>query len=308
MTTSTCHMCPARTTDGLALCARCIKTLHHALTNISANYADLDRAGTGAVRRRGTGVSDPTGATASGIRMDPISAADLDATNTLTTWARVLSDDRPQAGPPPRTVPELATWLSDHLRSIVTLSWAAEMTRDLLGVERLLKDVAEKIHAGNYLGICGHVLQPETVHDARSCGCSCHLTEPPFGCDVPGGCHPDEPVVPAVTCTAVLYGFGGSGTVTCPECGTAYDAPARRRQLVRAAEDELLPVAGIARLAAVFSGEANVGRVEERINKWAQRGKVEVADVRTIDGRPRKVYRVGDVLDLLANTPDRTSA
>ncbi len=312
-----CQMCGARTPSGLALCARCVKTLHHALTNISANYADLDRAGSSAVRRRGSTVSDPTWTRVSAVRIDPVSAADAAATNALTTWGRVLADDRPQAGLPPRTVPELATWLSDHLRSIVTLGWAAEMSRDLLGIERQLKRVAEQIHAGKYLGVCGQVLQPEAVHDARSCGCSCHDVTTyggaaPGRCDVPGGCHPEELVVPAVSCTAVLYAPSERDTVTCQHCGTTWDTQIKRRALVREAEDELLPVAGIARLASVFTGEVNVGRMEERIKKWAQRGKVEVADVRTIDGRPRKVYRVGDVLDLLANpssnTPDRTSA
>jgi hypothetical protein len=315
MTTTTCQHCPATTTGGAALCPRCLKTVQHALTNIGASYADLDRVTFGGVRRRGSTASDPTWTRAAAIRLDPLTAADEVATNALTTWARVLIDDRPQAGTMPRTVPELAIWLSDHLRSISTLGWAGDMARDLLDAERQLKRVTERLRTGNYLGLCGNVIRPEVVHDSRSCACSCHLSEllsrdapGAFACDVPGGCHPDEPAVPAELCVQPLYAPTHRSAVTCL-CGGTWDVQARRQQLVRAAEDELLPVAGIARLAAVFTGEVNVAKVEARIRQWAARGKVEVADIQRIDGRPRRVYRVGDVLDLLAlDTQNRHTA
>lgn len=273
---TSCQVCGNATVAGLALCPRCVKTLQHALTNIGVSYADLDRAPTAGVRRRGSATPDPTGTAAAGLRLDPVSAADLDATNTLTTWARVFADDRPQAGQPPRTVPEIAGWLSDNLRSVTTLGWAGDMTRDLLGVEHHLKGVVERLRTGNYLGICG---AEHELEDGSTTAC----TEPVYA----------HALRPSVTC----------------RCGTTWDAHARRQQLVRDAEDELLPVAGIARLAAVFTGEVNVAKVEARIRQWAHRGDVEVVDIHTISGRPRKVYRVGDVLDLLArDTPQRTTA
>lgn len=253
--------------EDLALCPRCVKTTQHALTNIGANYADLDRIATHGVRRRGSAVSDPTWTRVSAVRIDPITAADHTATNTLTTWARALVDDRPGITAPPITVPELVTWLTDHLGSVTTLPWAGDLSRELLALERALKQVTQRARTGNYLGRCGG-RQGEG---------------PP--CDQP------------------LYAGHEQRTIVC-RCGATWDARSRRQQLVRAAEEELLPATSIARLAAVFTGEVNVGRMEERIRKWTQRGRVEAVATHTIDGRPRRVYRVGDVLDLLTeDTP-----
>lgn len=257
--------------EDLALCARCLRTGRHALSNIAAYYADLDRVPTsGAPRRSRSATPDPTAVAASAIVIDPVTAADDDATNTLRTWARALVDDRPGISPPPARVPELSAWLAEHLPSVATLPWAGDLSRDLLGVERLLKRVAERARTGNYLGACGHDLGEDT-------------------------------------CSQPLYAGHEQRWVTC-RCGMRWDVEVRRQQLVRAAEEELAPVAVIARLAAVFTGEVSVGRLEVRIRQWSARGKVTHVTTKVIDGRPRKVYRVGDVLDLLtSDTPTRSA-
>lgn len=270
MSVTTCQHCrTAETADGLALCPRCLRTGRHALSNIAAYYADLDRVPTGgAPRRTRSATPDPTGVAAVAIVLDPVSAADDDATNTLRTWARALVDDRPGISPPPARVPELSAWLADHLGSVATLPWAGDLSRDLLGVERLLKRVAERARTGSYLGACGHDLGEQA-------------------------------------CAQPLYAGHDQRWVTC-RCGARWDVGVRRQQLVRAAEDELAPVAVIARLAAVLTGDVSVARLEGRIHKWTQRGRVTHVGTKVIDGRPRRVYRVGDVLDLLtSDTPSR---
>lgn len=300
----TCTKCTAETADGMALCERCGKTAGHALTNIAAYYADLDRVptSTGFRRRSSSTAPDPTGLAAAVIGVDPVSAADAHVTNTLTTWARVLVDDRPGVGSPPTRVPQLAPWLAERIDSVSTLAWAGDLLRDLLLAERLLKRVAMRARVGNYLGTCGNLLRAETMHDGRTCACSCHLADPPFDCDIPGGCGAEYAVLEAQHCDQPLYAGREDRWVSCP-CGATWDARARRQQLVRAIEDQLAPVAVIAHLAATITGEASVGRLEERIKKWTQRRKVEAVTTQVIDGRPRKVYRVGDVLDLLTDTP-----
>lgn len=294
----TCQKCAATTADGIALCERCSKTADHALTNIAAYYADLDRVPTDSgFRRRSTTAPDPTGIEAAAVRQDAVSAADEDVTRSLTHWARRLADD------PPSRVPQLVPWLAERLPTIVALDWAGDMLSDLLVSERLLKRVAQRARTGNYLGVCGNTVRPEAGHDQRSCACSCHLG-PEYACDVPDGCGPEYVVVEAEVCDRPLYAGHDDHWVTC-RCGVTWDARARRQQLVRAIEDELAPVSVIARLAVTITGEASVAKVESRLKVWAHRGKITALTTQVIDGRKRKVYRVGDVLDLLADTPGK---
>jgi hypothetical protein len=300
----TCRKCTAKTADGIALCERCQQTATYALTNIAAYYADLDRVPTSDDnRRRGNSAPDPTGVAAAAVRVDPVTVADQEVTNSLTTWARCLVDDRPGVGLPPARVPQLAPWLSDRLPSIVTLAWAGDMLADLLVSERLLKRVAQRARTGNYLGVCGNQTNIEVVHDWQVCGCSCHLGDA-YVCDVTGGCGTDVVLVQTSICDRSLYAGHDDRWVTCG-CGATWDARARRQDIVRAIEDQLAPVAIIARLAAAFAGEASVGQVEARIRKWAERKHIRHVTTKVIDGRERRVYRVGDVLDLLADTPEQ---
>lgn len=307
MSDTTCQHCTAETSNGLVLCSRCRRTLGTALTNTAAYYDDLARVPVRAgVRRRSNTAADPTGISAAAIIRDPIAEADDQATNVLTSWARILVDDRPQVGPPPRTVPDLAPWLGEHTTTIATLAWAGDYLQEMLRIERLLRKVASRADTGSYVGVCGRTVTETRRHDETSCWCACHLEA--AECDVPGGCGGEFGDIAEEICTEPLYAPTHARLVRC-RCGASWDVRARRQQLVRQAEDELAPVAAIAYLAAVFTGEVSVGKLESRIRQWVQRNKLTAVTTKVIDGRPKKVYRVGDVLDLLArDTPRRRSA
>lgn len=299
----TCLHCTAETTNGLTLCGRCQRTADTALTNIAAAYADLALIPTTRGVRRGSSTPDPTGIAAAHIVTDPVTEADDAATRTLTTWARVLAAARPRAGRPPRSVSDLAPWLARHTTAIASLPWASDYLHGILRTERQLRKVVERADTGSYVGVCGNEIIASRRHDEISCWCACHLggvnadTGEPE-CDVPGGCGREYGEITAETCTEHLYAPRAATLVRC-KCGANWDVRARRQQLVREAEDELAPVAVIAHLAAVFSGESSVGTLEARIRKWVQRKDIRHVTTKVIDGRPRKVYRVGDVLDLL---------
>lgn len=120
---------------------------------------------------------------------------------------------------------------------------------------------------------------------------------------MPGGCSPEQPVIGAVACQRVLYAQAEDRWVNCRDCGSTWDVRGRRELLMRRAEDELAPVAVIAQLAATITGETSVGKIEARIRKWVERNRIKAVTTKVIEGRERRVYRVGDVLDLLADTP-----
>lgn len=293
--------CEAKTNPGIRLCEKCQQTTTYALTNIATYYADLDLVPTMGVKRRGNTAADPTGIAAAHIIRDPVAEIDDETLDTLARWARRL-----HAGRAPRAVPDLAPWLTRHLSTIVTTAWAGEMLRDLLRLERRLRKVAARADTGQYVGTCDNEIQPELIHDQQTCACACHLDEA-FACDVPGGCGVEYAVLEAQLCGHPLYAPRDTHSLKCRGCGSFWDVRARRQALVRKAEDELAPVAVIAHLAALWIGEPSVAKVEGRIRIWVHRKRIRHVTTKVIDGRDRKVYRVGDVLDLLTDTPTKAA-
>lgn len=102
----------------------------------------------------------------------------------------------------------------------------------------------------------------------------------------------------AYPCPGDLYGPVDEALVSCPRCGAYQDAQARRSAVLTAALDRDLPAADLARLSAAYGLPVTSGKVR----LLASRGKLNPSGT-SADGRP--VYRVGDLLDLLAG---RTSS
>lgn len=290
----TCDHCTAEVTNGLALCARCQQTLTVALVNVAAYHADVLRIQPGQrVKVRSSYKSSPPPSSAA---YDPISAAAAEVDNTIGTWSRVLADDRPEAGQPPKTTTLRCGWLEHHIPSIATLAWANALLRDMLAAERALRRILDKADTGWYAGKCGWVLAEERPHDGFTCACACHQGET---CDVAGGCG-DEVVLPAVACQRGLYATPDNNWIRCPECGTTWQVGQRREQLLTEARDEVAPIRIIAKvLVGLLDNEVSEERLAKRIDKWVERGQLTSLGVRVIDKRPRRVYRVGDVWDTL---------
>lgn len=294
-----CRNCSATTTNGLALCERCRRTLRIALVNIPAYETDVLRIQPGErVRVRSAFASAPP-RDLEAAAYDPISDAAQAVDNAVSTWCRALADDRPDAGQPPADTQRQCAWLERHTTTIATLEWAGECLRDMVVCERKLRRLLDQADTGWYAGKCGAVLEAERIHSGQTCGCSCHQGEP---CDLAEWCDPSEPIIPAVACERGIYATPGSSWITCPECGASYNVADRRDVLLREARDELAPIRTIAKvLVGLLDSEASEERLAKRLDKWTERGRLSDMGVRVLKGsrRPVRVYRVGDVWDTL---------
>lgn len=264
-----CLSCTAETTNGLALCETCRQTLMVACVNTAAYFADVDRIQPGQrVKVRSAYRSTPPPGT--DPSRDPI-ADTLDRVSTIVFgWCRVLLDDRPEAKTMPATTELRCGWLEAHITSIATLEWAGECVREMVECERMLRRILDRSDTGKYAGVCGNEIGRQTF---------------------------DEAVVP-VTCPRHLYATEG-GWVTCPECGRTWDSKERQEEMLKTAREQLAPVRVIARIVVELTGEPSVEKLTRRIEQWVHREQLHDYGVRVLDGKPRRVYRIDDVVKLV---------
>lgn len=268
--TTVCMFCEAEVTNGLALCARCQQTLSVSCVNVAAYFTDVDRIRPGQrVKVRSAYKSAPP----PGLEppRDPIADV-LDHVATIVFgWCRNLEDDRPgSVVAMPGTTERRCGWLESHVPSISTLEWAGECLRELLDCERTLRRLLDKADTGRYVGVCGNEIGRETI---------------------------DDEVFP-LNCPRHLYATDANW-VTCPECGRTWNAEERQAAMLEHARAELAPVRVIARIVVQLTDEASVERLTRRIEQWVARKQLEDFGVRVLDGKPRRVYRVDDVLKLV---------
>lgn len=265
-----CLSCGAETTNGLALCERCQRTMTEALVNVAAYFADVDRIRPGQrVKVRSAYRSTPPPAIAP--PRDQNSEA-LDHVATIVFgWCRNLEDDRPQVRTMPATTELRCGWLEGYSISIATLEWAGECLREMVDCERMLKRILDRTDTGRYVGVCGNEIGRQEF---------------------------DEGEVETVTCPRHLYATGDSW-IACPECGRNWPADERRDQMLKQARDELAPVRVIARIVVELTDEPSVEKLTRRIEQWVHRKQLQDYGVRVLDGKPRRVYRIDDVVRLV---------
>lgn len=267
-----CLSCRAEVTNGLALCEKCQQTLSVACVNVAAYFADVDRIRPGQrVKVRSAYRSTPPPNLEPS--RDPIAEA-LDHVATIVFgWCRNLEDDRPGVTAElPASTEGRCGWLENYAPSIATLEWAAECVRELLECERMLRRILDKADTGKYAGICGNEV-------GRT--------------DVDGE-------VTAVVCDRHLYVGAGSAWVTCADCGRCWNSDERQAQMLKAAREEIAPVRVIARVVVELTSEPSVEKLTRRIEQWVARKQLHDYGVRVLDGKPRRVYRIDDVLLLVA--------
>lgn len=278
-----CLHCHAPTSNGLALCDLCQRKATVCLEFLPIYFRNLARWRPG---RSGTSRPVPgsrvlyDGEIRGDRTGDRISDRLDEAANALTTWARMLADDRgfelPTAESEAEQVTALCRWLTEHLTSIATLGWCGEFIRDdhredeeFDGIgyhERHLRGLTETVMPGWYAGACSRRISMEA------------------------------------NCGAATYVVPGLTWVTCGSCGTTTYA---RDHLDTILDEARGWVAAPMRLAeaavALIDTELSVPRLYERIKKWGQREKIE--GVRRIDRDGDPVgpnrHRFGEVLDRL---------
>lgn len=289
-----------RPTAGGAWCARCAHTVDVAIANVATYFDDLENVETRRARYGGMATKGSIGKVmplvvdarflpdGSGTR------ARLAARNTVTTWARVLIEETGGDGPAHDTVRSVCAYFDRQRTAIAAQPWAAEFKAEMLSAERMLAKVIDRPAEGWYAGECGSV---SGAHDGTTCACACH-NGLEAACDVPGGCGVEYA---SVTCQRVLYAVPDSPYVRCGDCGSTYPVAERREQLLAEAEDREATVEMIVRIVTTL-GDRNVStaKIAARIRQWSARGKIASHGTRVVDGRPRPLYRIGDVLDLLS--------
>ena len=279
----TCNWCQAEVTNGLALCERCQQTLSTACVNAAAYFADVDRIQPGQrIRVRSAYRSTPP------PNLEPprdkIAEALSHVASIVWGWCMNLADDRPGVPELPTATEARCGWLEAHTATIATLEWAGECVREMLECERMLRRILDRADTGWYAGICGNEIGREVIE---------------------GEVYP-------LACERHLYGTQGTAWVSCPECGRTWDSSARREVMIAEARDEHAPVSVIASaVVGLLDGEHSVKRLANRIDQWVTRGKLQSLGVRVLaDGKPHRVYRLGDVFDLLGveSTPPEVEA
>lgn len=270
-TAQTCQWCTATVTNGLALCQRCQQTLSMSLVNVAAYFTDVDKIRPGQrVKVRSAYRSSPPPAITPAV--DRIGETlDLVAT-IIYGWCRNLEDDRPgYLDTMPLSTATRCGWLEAYTATIATLPWASECLREMRDCERDLKRILDHSDTGRYVGVCGNeVGRGEVEGEVVPLMCERHLYLPPT-----------------------------ANWVTCPECGRSWDGKDRQTVMLAMARDELAPIRVIASVVVHLSDdEPSVERLTRRIEQWVQRGKLFDYGVRVLDGRPRRVYKIDEVLRL----------
>lgn len=290
-----------RPTNGRVLCSRCEHTADVAIANVAAYHDDLETVRTRQTRYTvGPGVRSSEKPLGMDARFGPtgIGTRALAVTRiTVVHWTKTLRAEHPELEPPRHdSVRSACAYLARNLSVIAARPWADEFLRGMLRAEKDLARIVDRPPDSWYAGICGALLG---VHDESSCGCACHLmAEGLVDCDVPGGCGLEYT---DVVCTRILYATPGEPFVRCGDCGSTYDVANRRDQLLREAEDRMATVEMITRIVTTLGDrDVRASKVAARIRQWAVRGRITSHGTRIIDGRLRPVYRIGDVLDLLA--------
>lgn len=291
-----------------SICGKCRRTLEVALANIKAHHADLVTLRTGLVRY------GSRGGRRSGQRlgMNPLFAptgrgTEVEAATVAAVekWANYLREraKEPTRRLKSRDVPKQLDYLLRMVDELRVSNRGPECLDDMLAIEAALAKLVDRPSDRWYAGICSAEL--EVPHDGSTCSCACH-NGPSYPCDVDGGCGHEWR---GPECQQHLYADVEQGTIKCPACGMQHDVQSRRDILLAAAENYEAPASVIARAVTSLSDDytGDAGQLGHRIRKWAERGRIFPLRHEVIDGKRRPLYRIGAVLDLLAEDAEQST-
>lgn len=280
---SECLICEHPVTDA-DVCSGCARTCDVALGEVRWLLHELDLAIT-----RQTARSEHVGGVSASTPLpfawDP---SDLRwaLENTISTWARVVADERPADLPEGRArrgdgigpycqVCEhescralwrwepvdtglLAAWMTGHVEWLRHHPAGHEAIDEITAVVRRCKRAIDVRPARIYAGPCA---------------------------------TPDPEGSP---CGHDLYADPMSAVVTCPACGERYDVAERKAWLIEAARDHLATAMEASRLCWTMLGDLVTTAM---IRGYERRGRLASHASRSENGREVKLYRIGDVID-----------
>lgn len=264
--------------NGASICATCHKTLQIALGDISSHWCDLDTVKGRQTRYGGAGGGR------GGEKPLPIDARfahwnddgsrmEEAVRSTMSTWARVVMDERPviyapthdaclhvtcsvarRSHWPADNIPSVCRYLLGHADWVRTQHWAPDLLDELTDTAEQLRRMVDRPADRWFAGPC----------------------------DV---------------CKRDLYAKTGAPSVECKECQVTYDVQERRGWLLDQINDQLYTAAELARAVSWLGSEP---LTPERIRKWAQRKRITAHGTVMVKGREYPTYRVSDAASLLA--------
>jgi hypothetical protein len=268
--------CPCgRPVQGATLCADCTTTLDRAIADLAAHWTDLDNVRAGLTRYGGQG----------GIRGDRLP---MDPRFARYVWVPVKDPDTDEILEWQCWIPD-GTALVDAVQNTIT-TWV-----------RVVHDhwPSRPLPAGDVAACCRWLLWYPTL--IRCADFGPEILDEITHLELQLRALVDRPADrwyagPCDGCRRDLYARTGAAEVTCRECDLVYDVQARRAWLLNAAEDYLVNATVLAR-AVSWLGSAALN--EERVRKWASRGRITIKGHET-NGRLRPLFRIGDAITLLA--------
>lgn len=290
-----------RPTTGAWLCGDCEQTFGYAIVNVGIYEHDLETVLT---KRARYGTTSNLKGTAGKVQPLVVDGRWVDRTGrgsqlsfdvraTTVAWCQVVMEEQPEVlGPacrdaclhiscaqirrrrfPTDTIGSMVHYLARQFRWILGERWAPDMLDEMLDLERRLARMVDRPASRWYAGKCSAT-------------------------DESGN-----------TCTAELYASTEKGRIVCPACETEHDIATRRDFLLTEAKGYLVTATEAA--AALMSWTDYSGteeRLVDRIRKWRDRDRLAIADVTSLHGRDRHLYRLGDIQDLLVQHAQREQA
>jgi len=178
----------------------------------------------------------------------------------------------------------LATWAS-------TIAGRWGMTEELLATA----DAAANWLLRHHRRLCGTEISGQAYHQILTAVRSAEWAiDRPADRVFAGPCNTGD-------CMADLYGRVGAYTVNCQECGAEHNLDERREWLLQHLDDRLVHAGLLAGLLTMLDRQVT----SSMIRNWAARGRLLS---RWHDARGRPLYRVGDVIDIVAPETRRPTA
>lgn len=275
----TCHRCGRPVADSAPCCTACVEQTRANLDYVAANAADLETTLT-----RQDRVSAGTGGRGSSEAPLPINlhASDVGQRlrNTLTTWVRLVADER-------------GVTIADAFDTCGgDGSWCThERCRVIrLGGEQEISNGAMAAWLRTRLGWIAHQeWGPEAFDDLSRVAVDLGraVDSPPPMISL-GTCEAED-------CTGELRAHQEASWVKCPECRTSYDVAKRKDRLLGRADHLPRTAASIARILTALGDRDPEGRPIVRELKWVS-NRIQWKQLRPVgkDESGRPTYRLGD--------------
>ena len=261
-----CPICERQQDLGL-VCHACVTVLERDLAEVRALMGELDVTASKQARIGGGGKGAPA-RERSPINWGGVEAADV-LTNTLTTWARDVSESRGWVWVASKVPPaaQSAATLLVHIDAIRRHPAANELFDEITDAIKQARRAVDRPADRVYLGQC-MVETPD--EDGRQ-----------------------------VTCLAELFARPQASEVSCRVCGAEHEVGERRAWLMQRAKDMIVTV----KEAATFIGEVGGIKVSQSsIRGYLHRGRIAYRPGVT------NGIRLGDLLAVVLDDSERKSA